>query len=97
MPTVDLLVAEETVENMEINIGRKTTLMESLVSTEQGGEGDFCNGKMQWKNAMENAMKKSRKYANFLYFLSCHPLFCHRCCALVLTNYLKLFTNVLFF
>jgi hypothetical protein len=46
MPTVDLLAAEETVENMETNIGKRTTQMGRLVFTDQGGGGDYCNGKM---------------------------------------------------
>jgi hypothetical protein len=64
MPTVDLLAAEETVENMETNIGRRTTLMGRLVFTDQGGGGII-------------AMGKCKKHANVLYFFSCLPcLFC---------------------
>ncbi len=56
MPTVDLLVAEETVENMETNIGKIITLMERFLLIKGGG--NYCNGKMQWKNAMEKCNGK---------------------------------------
>jgi hypothetical protein len=79
MPTVDLLAAEETVENMETNIGKRTTLMGRLVFNDQGG-GEF----LQWENVKNMPMSS----ISFLASPVCFDLSCPVCYALLLADYL---------